>query len=251
MEKVLSQPRPKKAKTPRINNRIEFRGEITKSGAKKKTKIATKPPQNAKEAQLIIAELYERNPLLSLTASISALTGLRYGDASWLTFDDFIDSQGRYRDYANICQQKTYRMRIGRGAEHSVAFQSSIVRIFVNKGIIAIIDECRFHSCSDTLLFANPRSSIKMPNGEVIARPMAVQSANYHHDLVKKTLSIDYALGTHSWRKYFAKKLVNKRVTVEKIRDLLGQTSLTSTNHYLTTFSEELAPLITNMDLFE
>lgn len=238
-------------KINRRNQRIEFNGNLTKNGEKKRKKNPTKPPKNAYEAQSIIEELYERNPLLSLTASMSALTGLRYSDASWLAFDDFIDQQGRYRAYIDVCQQKSYRMRIGRGLDPALAYTASIVRVFFNDDIKDIIEECRFHSCSDTLLFANLRSRVKTSEGEIIERPMAIQSANYHHDNVKKKLKIDYSLGTHSWRKYFAKKMLAKGVTLEKIRDFLGQSSLTSTNHYLMTFSEELAPIISAMKLYE
>lgn len=189
--------------------------------------------------------------MLSLTASMSALTGLRYSDASWLTFDDFVDQNGEYREHIDICQQKPYRMRIGRGIEPSVAFRASTVRIFVNDGFKEIIEECRIHSCSETLLFANSRSTYRSPDGDGYERPMAVQSANWHHEKVKTKLRIDYPLGTHSWRKYFAKKMLAKGVTLEKIRDFLGQSSLQSTNHYLETFHEELAPIITSMKLYE
>lgn len=154
--------------------------------------------------------------MLSLTASMSALTGLRYSDASWLTFDDFVDQSGEYREHIDICQQKPYRMRIGRGIEPSVAFRASTVRIFVNDGFKEIIEECRIHSCSETLLFANSRSTYRSPDGDGYERPMAVQSANWHHEKVKTKLRIDYPLGTHSWRKYFAKKMLAKGVTLEK-----------------------------------
>lgn len=248
---VTGEKAKNREKSPRINRRIDFNGRITKSGSTKRKKNPTKPPKNAAEAEAIINELYEQSPLLSLTASMSALTGLRYSDASWLAFDDFVDQHGQYREYIDICQQKPYRMRISRGIEPSVAYRASTVRVFINDNIQEIVEECSLHSNSKVLLFANARSRFKMPDGTVEERPMAIQSANWHHDKVKNKLKIDYALGTHSWRKYFAKKMLAKGVTLEKIRDFLGQSSLTSTNHYLETFHEELAPVIAAMKLYE
>lgn len=234
----------------RINQRIDFSPNST--GNERRRKQPTKPPKNAEEAQRIIEALYERNPLLSLTSSMSALTGLRYSDASWLKFSDFFDEYGNWKNSVDVCQQKTYRMRIAReNVDRNDAYTASLVRIYVNDDIKDVVNECQFLSCSDEFLFANKRSSIKTDDGQIIERPMDIRSANYHHSKVHSELGLNYPLNTHSWRKYFAKKLVSKRVTVEKIRDFLGQSSLNSTNHYLSTFDEELAPLIGEMRLFE
>ncbi len=235
--------------TKRINQRIEL--DVSSFSEPKKRKEPTKPPRNAEEAQVIMDELYDRNPLLSLTASMSAMTGLRYSDASWLIYQDFVDEFGNWKDSTDVCQQKTFNMRIARGVNKVNAYKSSLVRVFINDDIKEIIEEARFLSCSDTLLFANSRSSIKAENGEIIYRPMSIQSANWHHDNVRKKLKLNYAFNTHSWRKFFAKKMVNRGASLDKVRDLLGQTSLNSTNHYLSSFDDELVPLIKEMRLFE
>ncbi|BBM67897.1 hypothetical protein VA249_45430 (plasmid) [Vibrio alfacsensis] len=239
----------------RINQRIDYaldNESIERTGKKKKSKKkATKPPRSADEARLIIDELYERNPLLGLTASMSALTGLRYSDTSWLKFSDFIDSHGNWVHSFDLCQQKTYNMRCSKeDVDKDLAYKDSLVRVYVNDSIKEIVEECRYLSSSDEFLFANSRSSIKQ-DGILIPRPMSIQSANWHHAKVSNKLKLDFPLGCHSWRKYFAKKLIKKGITIEKIRDLLGQSSLQSTNHYLSTFDEELAPVISEMDLFE
>ncbi|NOI32277.1 tyrosine-type recombinase/integrase [Vibrio coralliilyticus] len=238
----------------RINQRIDFDSSITTNhvGKPKRRKEATKPPKNAKEAKAIIDELYDRSPLLALTSSMSALTGLRYSDASWLKFSDFKDEFGNWKSSFDVCQQKTYRMRIARNKDNATsAYNASLVRIFLNEDIKEIVEECRFLSCSKEFLFANKRSRVVDEQGRTIDRPMDIRSANYHHENVRKKLKLNYSLNTHSWRKYFAKKLIQKGETLEKVRDSLGQTSLNSTNHYLTTFDEELAPIIEKMRLFE
>ncbi|MCF7456200.1 tyrosine-type recombinase/integrase [Vibrio sp. Vb0587] len=244
----MSQPK-------RINQRIDISNDnlgLTVQGTKKRRKEPTKPPKSADEARALIEELYERSPLLSLTASMSALTGLRYSDASWLEYSDFFDEFGQWKKHFDLCQQKAFNMRIAReGTDRATAYNASLVRVYINDGIKEIVDECRYLSCSDELLFANSRSSLKQPDGTIIPRPMSVQSANWHHAKVKEKFKLGYAFGTHSWRKYFAKKMIEKGVTVEKIRDFLGQSSLNSTNHYLSTFDEQLAPIISEMSLFE
>lgn len=238
----------------RINQRIDFDSSMSgnQAGKVKRRKEATKPPKNAKEAEAIIDELYERNPLLALTSSMSALTGLRYSDASWLKFSDFQDEFGNWKDSFDVCQQKTYRMRIARNKDNvSGAYNASLVRIFLNEDIKEIVEECRMLSCSEVFLFANKRSRVVDEEGCTIDRPMDIRSANYHHDKVRKKLELNYSLNTHSWRKYFAKKMIQKGATLEKVRDFLGQSTLNSTNHYLSTFDEELAPIIGEMRLFE
>lgn len=233
----------------RINQRIDYAPDDI---APKRKKQPTKPPKTASQAERIIDELYQRNPLLALTASMSALTGLRYSDASWLKFSDFRNEFGQWKESFDVCQQKTFNMRLARGASRADAYRESIVRIYLNDAIKEIVDECKQLSCSTEFLFANSRSSIRTEEGEIIHRPMDIRSANYHHEAVRKKLKLDFAFGTHSWRKYFAKKLLNKNgVTLDQVRDCLGQSSLTSTNHYLVTFDDELSAPIGTMHLFE
>lgn len=234
----------------RLNKRIDSQLITkTKSGKTKKTKRASSPPRDKEEASLILDELWEINPLLSLTCSISSLTGLRYSDASWLRFDDFYDENGSFKKHFDLIQQKPFRMRISRGVEKSQAVRKSIIRVYTNNDIKEIVDECKRLSDSDEFLFANSRSRTVDETGNVVYRPMSVESANEHLSKVAKKLKLGYTLGTHSFRKHFVKLLVAEGTTMEKIRDFLGQSSLQSTNHYLHTFDDELAPIINKISL--
>lgn len=230
----------------RVNRRIDSKGSDKKV---EKTKEASLPPSDAKELELILDRLWEINPLLSLTCSMSALSGLRYSDCSWLRYDDFFTAGGRSKPHFDLIQQKPYRMRIANGVETAEAERKSKVRIYVNQEMLEIVEETRFHSKSEDFLFANGRSALRESDGTIIHRPMAVESAAAHLAKVGKELDLSYTLGTHSFRKYFVRLLIQQGATIEKIKDLLGQSSLQSTNHYLHTFDNELAPIIEKISL--
>lgn len=238
----------------RINRRIDAKivRPITKSGEAKKSKSASMPPKTPELANLILDRLYERNPILSLTCQMAALTGLRYSDASWLKYDDFYNAKGEFLESFEICQQKTFSMRVGRKDQpmsQDEAFRKSLVTVYTNAEIEDIVKETRLFSKGSEFLFANPRSRIVQDDGTVIDRPMSVESADWHHDRVSKELNLDWTLGTHSWRKYFAKRLVKMGATVEEIRDLLGQSSLASTNAYLISIEEDLKAHVKKLTL--
>lgn len=234
----------------RLNKRIDSsRIAYKENGEVKRKKKPSMPPRNQQEANLILDRLWAKNPLLSLTASMSALTGLRYSDAAWLRFDDFYDEHGDFKTHFDLCQQKIFRMKMGRGASsESDAFRKSMVRVYTNESIEEIVEECRSYSQSDEYLFANARSRVVTEEG-VIHRPMSVESADWHHANVARELNLKYTLGTHSWRKYFSSMLIQQGATVEKIRDLLGQKSLQSTNHYLHSEDDALAALISKIQI--
>ncbi|WP_305831168.1 tyrosine-type recombinase/integrase [Photobacterium leiognathi] len=236
----------------RINNRIDSKFiDLTLSGKEKKRKEHSLPPRNEREANLILDRLWDRNPILALTCQMSALTGLRYSDASWLKFSDFYDEFGSFKTSFKLCQQKTFNMRIGSKNPLSPpdAFRKSVVTIYTNSDILEIVEQCKVFNPNSEYLFANKRSALKDSDSNVIDRPMSTESASWHHAIVRKELELPYVLGTHSWRKYFAKLLIQHGATPEKVRDLLGQKSLESTNLYLHTVEEELVPLIKNISL--
>lgn len=236
----------------RLNRRIDaIRPAIeTKDGGKKRRKEESKPPRSDEEANRIFDELWEINPLLSLTAQLCSLTGLRYTDAAWLRYDDFYDEYGNFRSQFQLCQQKVYRQRVARNPdEESEAFRRSQTTIYNTSEIQQLVEETRFYSASKEYLFANRRSQARDESGQIIERPMSVESASAHHLVIRTKLKLPYTLGTHSWRKYFVAKLVKAGASVEKIRDLLGQASLTSTNHYLHSEENELKQLVNNITL--
>jgi integrase len=228
----------------RIDAQLSESSKRTKEGKAKKRKEKSFPPKNKEEANKILNNIWQRNQTLSLCFSISALTGLRYSDASWLEYGDFYDEFGRFKPFFDLCQQKSYRMRCGRmkagNMDTSTAFRKSIVRVYNNNAIREIVEDCRILNPDSKLLFPNSRSKVKGDDGINIERPMSVDSANWHLNKTKNELQLGFNLGTHSFRKFFALMLVKQGASIEKIRDLLGHDSIVSTNSYLHSFIDDL-----------
>ncbi len=104
------------------------------------------------------------------------------------------------------------------------AFRKSVVTLYTNSDIREIVEQCKVFNPNSEYLFANKRSALKDTNGTVVDRPMSTESASWHHAIVRKELELPYVLGTHSWRKYFAKLFdTTCSATPGKVRDLLGQ----------------------------
>lgn len=238
----------------RLNKRIDKQLEETDqvTGKKKKRKSRSFPPKTKAQAQLIFDAIWKKNPILSLCCQMSGLTGLRYSDASWLMRSDFYDKYGNFKESFEICQQKTYNMRVGAKnstISQSDAYNKSLVTIYTNPEIREIVEDCEVFTGHTDLLFANKKSRTIDENGQVLERPMSVYSASHIHTKVQDELKLEFELGTHSWRKFFTLMLVRDLTSVEKIRDLLGQKDLKSTNEYLHTFSDELMPIIQKLTL--
>ncbi|MEZ9863843.1 tyrosine-type recombinase/integrase [Vibrio breoganii] len=241
---------------PRIDAKILDDSKSSTNGAKK-TKTASMPPKTIEQANRILDALYDRSPTLSLCCQMSALTGLRYSDSAWLKYSDFYDKHGNFLEQVTVIQQKSYNMRLGRsGVELTkenriAALRKSKVEIYTTQEIQKIVEETRYFSDGSEFLFANARSRTKDENGEVVSRPMHVVSADRHHTAVQDELKLNFNLGTHSWRKFFALQLVRNGTTIEKIRDLLGQSSLASTDRYLHSFTHELRGEVQKVSLLE
>ncbi len=238
----------------RINRRVDARISVptTNLGKPKKKKEKSLPPHSIELANIIFDRLHEYNPRLALTSQLSSLTGLRYSDCSWLKYDDFYDEYGNFKSSFSVCQQKTFGMRIGRKKNplnEDEAFRKSLCTVYTSPEIEELVEESRFFSNGSEFLFANPRSKKVLDNGQVIERPMSVESASEIHKKVQDDLKLDFKLGTHSWRKFFALMLIQQGATVVEIRDLLGQDSLASTNAYLEPILDVLKNHISNLSL--
>ncbi len=242
----------------KINKRIDEQLGISKSldpngKAGRKRKEASLPPKNAKDANKIFDELWEINPVLSLCSQMQSLTGLRYSDASWLRFDDLESNDGvGYVEQFPVIQQKVFNMLTHekyKNISRAEAIKKSRVHILVNQSIIELVEECRLVNPNSHYLFANKRSSYIDEDGKPADRPMSVNSASEHHLKISKKLKLDYPLGTHSWRKYFAKLAIDNGADVIDVRDLLGQLSLNSTNTYLHSFDDKLRPIVNKISL--
>lgn len=228
-----------------INRRIDaqFSKKVNKDGNERKTKEHSMPPQNKDAAKRILDAVWQKNPTLCLCFSMQALTGLRYSDCSWLMYSDFFDDKGRFKKSFQICQQKSYRIRMAqkdKEVDAEAAFRKSLVTVYNNEAIKEIVNDCKHLNKNSALLFPNSRSRAIDENGEVVDRPMSVRSADYHLKQIKDELNLDFELGTHSWRKFFALMLLRDNTPIEQIRDLLGHDNIVSTNSYLHTFAEDL-----------
>lgn len=215
----------------------------------KKRKSPSQPPRTDLQFESIVKETERRSPVLCCTIMMQALTGLRYSDASWLRFDDFYRN-GKFVDSFVVYQQKTYNMKktlltkkgdVSESVMHSHALDTSKVVIYTNVQIEAVVNRCQSISSGSPYLFANSHKRSE-------SLPMDIRSAEYHLKRVEKALGMNFLLRTHSFRKLFALKLISNGVTVEKIRDLLGQKSLESTNKYLSTIDIELKALVSSVN---
>lgn len=219
-------------------------------GKTKKKKEPSKPPANNKEAESIFDALWNVNQILSLCCQMQSVSGLRYSDSSWLKYTDFIDDEGRYKKYVDVIQQKIFNMKMhSKKVSIAEAINKSTVRIYVNASIKEIVAECRHFTKDSEYLFANKKSAYLDEKSIRRDRPMSVQSASEHHLKIQKKMKLDYSLGTHSWRKLFAKNLLENGASIVEVRDLLGHSSLNSTNSYLHSFSERLSDLVQKVNL--
>lgn len=204
---------------------------------KKRTKTKSMPPRSEEEGQLILDRLWQRSRPLALCCEMQSHTGLRYSDCSWLSVHDF-ERNGEYVESFDIIQQKVYRMLLGRKGRtitEEEARRKATITIYTNDRILEIVESARHLNSKTEWLFANPRS------GGV---PMTNQASDYHHRAVAKELKLPYTLGSHSWRKMFANRLIKKNATIEQIRDLLGHSSVEITNLYLMSFNSDLQKII-------
>jgi len=232
----------------RIDERVDL--PKNKDGKSKKKKDSSKPPENNRQAERIFDALWDINPVLSLCSQMQAVTGLRYSDASWLKYSDFINDDGSYKDCVDVIQQKVFNMIMySKKTPVAEAVRKSTVRVFVNDSVKEIVAECQQINANSEYLFANKKSVYLDGDNVKQDRPMSVQSASEHHATVQKKLRLNYELGTHSWRAFFAMSLLNKGAEVLDVRDMLGHLSITSTNSYLHTFSDRLNKLAQKINL--
>lgn len=240
------------SKKVRVSPRIDIvetddgNGKRIITSKRKKTK--SMPPRTEEEGQRILDMLWQRSRPLALCCEMQSHTGLRYSDCSWLSVNDFMRN-GEYVESFNIIQQKVYRMLLGRRNRaipdgegtrakkitDEEAKRKATITIYTNDRILEIVENARHLNPKTEWLFANPRS------GGV---PMTNQASDYHHRAVAKELKLPYTLGSHSWRKMFANRLIKKNATIEQIRDLLGHSSVEVTNLYLMSFNSDLQKII-------
>jgi integrase len=184
------------------------------------------PPKNSKELRKILKKVELVNPIISNMLEMSALTGLRYCDCSTLTRREMMINN-IIRDRIVIVQKKSFNKRVSSGMSVSAAKIASKLTVALTDQAKGIIEDSLFLSPDSVFLFESDRN------------PGKPYSAQYINRILKKVaidMRLTYPLSTHSFRKSFALMLVENGAKMHELRDLLGHASLTSTNHYLSSF---------------
>jgi len=181
------------------------------------------------------------NPVVALLLELSARTGLRYGDCSNLRLSNVLINE-QIRDDIVVVTQKSFNMRM-----HSIkkknlsadkykkalasAKEASTLRIPLSSQVKTLIaDALTFSEEGAVYLF---ESTINKGN------PYRIQHVNRLLKQVAIEMKLSYSLSTHSFRKSFALTLIRNGAKMNVVRDMLGQASLSSTDHYVNTFLSE------------
>ncbi len=214
--------------------------------------MASLPVQNVEELKAIIKRMDDINPLIAILIDFEARTGLRYVDLSALTFDDLMIN-GTVRKSFTIVQSKAYNARMKpsltkgltpsqRAKRDRYAKEASKITIHVNEGLEALIRRLYLVNGAHKLAF---QSSHHLAKGN---KAISIQYVNRSLKKIAFEMGLPYPLSTHSMRKSFAMFLLNKGATVKVVKEALGQSSLSSTEHYLKTFADETKDFTTQID---
>lgn len=211
--------------------------------------IASEPPRSAEDCRAVLLAVDAINPVIALMLEFSALTGLRYCDVSRLRFSD-VYINGVIRDSIMVIQVKTSNKRItcgikAREARENVSLtdksKAAIVKDAKDKSKVKVYlnDQCKA-VIEDALQLAKDKNGLMFESDKRAGKPYTAQWVNQILKRVAKGLKINYALSSHSFRKVFALLLItNGNARIHQLRDALGQSSLASTDKYLSTFMSE------------
>lgn len=198
-----------------------------------KKKKTTMPPKDNEMLRIILARMDFLNPTIAGMLEVTSLTGLRYSDVSLIRVSDILVSGNIVSEFT-VIQQKIYNGNRSRGVSVKDSINKASITIPVHQQTKAVFEDMITLGGEDGLLFKTPRD------------PSKAYSNQYTNRLLSKIaleIGFEPTLGSHSFRKAFARNLVESNATLAQIRDMLGQSSLTSTNHYLSSFSEERSEL--------
>lgn len=171
------------------------------------------------------------NPVVRYMLEFSSRTGLRYVDVSQLKWTDVMIN-GVYRNSFDLVQSKSYNRRITNGMSKANARAASAKRVDLTDEIKTLLEELREFTGDRKLLFQSTHHHAKND------RPISI---NYVNTLLKRVateLNLPYQLSTHSMRKTFARFLIEDEATMDVLMRALGQSSLSSTQHYIDTFMD-------------
>ncbi|HIF9321610.1 tyrosine-type recombinase/integrase (plasmid) [Photobacterium damselae subsp. damselae] len=187
------------------------------------------PISNMNEVRDILRLVDAKNPIIRLLFEFEIRTGLRYVDASKVKWSD-VKINGVWRQSFTVVQSKSFNKRMTCGQREANARRDSSLTIHMNSELIALLEDLESFTGKYQLLFQSTHHLAK-PN-----RPITIQYVNRVLKQIAVQLALPYQLSTHSMRKTFALILLEKKAGIHDLRELLGQSSLTATDHYVGTF---------------
>ena len=203
--------------------------------------VRSEPPRSPKQCRQILQEVDQVNPIIALMLEFSALTGLRYSDASQVRISD-VYINGVIRDSITVVQTKSYnkrltiyKRRMDERAAIRLAKQKSEIEIHFNEQCKELIADAYHINQGRKLLFESERRK---------EQPYSAQYVNRVLKAVAFKLKLTFELSTHSFRKSYAKMLIDNGGNHHNVRDALGHSSLEVTDKYLKSFMSESKNLV-------
>ena len=187
------------------------------------------PVTNKRELQEILERMDSINPMIRLMLEFEARTGLRYSDASNVKFIDVMIN-GVVKSSFDVIQSKTYKKRISCGIDEKSAKTASKKTVYINDPLKKLIEEAMYFGDGNKLLFQSTHHLAKPDS------PITIQYVNRVLKRIAVDMKLPYQLSTHSMRKTFAMMLIDNGASMAVVMKSLGQSSLSSTQHYVDTF---------------
>lgn len=234
--------------------------------AKKKTnnKTISFSPESEEQTDLIIGVIKHINPIIGLFLDVQRFTGLRYSDCSRITYENIAKSPTQIRSQFTIVQKKIYSGAITRFKNndkyknhseqelHDLAIDKASLRVFIGDKLKNLfLEVLELQKGNSKFNFKNKEALIftsfhHHSNGKAITKEginQLLKSEKVGRELAKHDISNEN-LGTHSFRKDFGQRLLEKKANVIDIQELLGQSSLDSTIRYLSTSDKKKKDLV-------
>lgn len=176
------------------------------------------------------------NPVIALQLELEALTGLRYCDSSRLTPADVLIN-GVIRSNFDVVQQKVYNHLITKGATPAKAKAKAVITVHVGDALREVIEDILNIQEGKRYLFESEKTG----------KPYTAQWVNKILKTVAREMKLNFQLSSHSFRKTFAMSLVGLDSKLTETSKALGHSSVSSTEHYLSTMDSNVANLVTQI----
>lgn len=229
-------------------------------------KTLSKSIKGKNETLITFDALYELSPMVSHMVSVQYYSGLRMSDVRSLKVSQVMQKFG-YRSEFVVYQKKLYnaimtKMNNGKGTNAKYlswseaekvakAKEGSKVTVLVTSKLAEqfeqILEYQKFNPYFDgELMFASshPRGNGKAVSLEYVNRLLKSQEL---HDILKKHEIPTHELGTHSFRKSAAQRILEGGGTLMDVKETLGHRSLTSTQKYLASDDQKRRSLLEDL----